>query len=64
VGGNYGTSRDPRKKERILAAAEEVFSKRGYTQSTLDEIIKIADTGKGTVYKYFGKAMSQQTVDK
>jgi AcrR family transcriptional regulator len=34
------------KKERILAAAEEVFSKRGYTQSTLDEIIKIADTGK------------------
>jgi AcrR family transcriptional regulator len=42
------------KKERILAAAEEVFSKRGYTQSTLDEIIKIADTGKGTVYKYFG----------
>lgn len=42
------------KKERILAAAEEVFSKRGYTQSTLDEIIKIADKGKGTVYKYFG----------
>ncbi len=42
------------KKERILSAAEEVFSRRGYIQATLDEIIKVADTGKGTVYKYYG----------
>jgi AcrR family transcriptional regulator len=41
------------KKERILAAAEEVFSKRGYTQSTLDEIIKIADTGKDAQNPFF-----------
>lgn len=45
---------DKSKKMRILQAAEDVFSKRGYTQATLDEIIKVADTGKGTVYKYFG----------
>ena len=45
---------DNSRKARILQAAEEVFSKRGYTQATLDEIIKVADTGKGTVYKYFG----------
>lgn len=42
------------KKERILIAAEDVFSRRGYAKATLDEIIGIADTGKGTLYKYFG----------
>lgn len=41
------------KEERILLAAEQVFSRKGYTLATLDEIIKIADTGKGTVYKYY-----------
>ena len=41
------------KEERIMVAAEQVFSQKGYTQATLDEIIKIADTGKGTVYKYY-----------
>ena len=33
------------KKERILIAAEDVFSRRGYTKATLDEIIALADTG-------------------
>lgn len=42
------------KNERILIAAEKIFSQRGYTQTTLDEIISLADTGKGTLYKYFG----------
>lgn len=42
------------KQERIMLATEEIFSRQGYSQSTLDEIIKLADTGKGTVYKYFG----------
>lgn len=42
------------KDQRILLAAEDVFSRRGYVQATLDEIIALADTGKGTVYKYFG----------
>lgn len=41
------------KDKRILKAAEKVFSHKGYHQATLDEIIQIADTGKGTVYKYF-----------
>lgn len=41
------------KDQRILLAAEDVFSRRGYVQATLDEIIALADTGKGTVYKYF-----------
>lgn len=41
------------KEKRILKAAEKVFFHKGYSQATLDEIIKIADTGKGTVYKYY-----------
>ena len=42
------------KEQRILLAAEEVFSRRGYVQATLDEIITLADTGKGTLYKHYG----------
>ncbi|HBX75123.1 MAG: TetR/AcrR family transcriptional regulator [Acidaminococcaceae bacterium] len=41
-------------KKRLMIATEEVFSRRGYAQATLDEIITLADTGKGTLYKYFG----------
>lgn len=44
---------DKTKDQRILEVADQVFSQKGYTEATLDEIIKIADTGKGTVYKYF-----------
>ncbi len=42
------------KEERIRIAAEKVFSLYGYEKATLDEIIALADVGKGTVYKYFG----------
>ncbi len=42
------------KDKRILLAAEQVFSGRGYEKATVDEIIALADVGKGTVYKYFG----------
>lgn len=42
------------KDKRILQAAEVVFSRHGYEKATLDEIIALADVGKGTVYKYFG----------
>ena len=39
------------KDQRILLAAENVFSARGYERATVDEIIALADVGKGTVYK-------------
>lgn len=42
------------KEQRIIEAAELVFSKHGYEKSTVDEIIALADVGKGTLYKYFG----------
>lgn len=41
------------KRQQILEAAYEVFSKKGYHRATVDEIIAMADTGKGTVYNYF-----------
>ena len=41
------------KRDHILAAAAEIFSKKGYFRTTVDEIIAKADTGKGTVYNYF-----------
>ena len=42
------------KRNRLMAAAETVFSRRGFAQVTLDEIIDLADTGKGTLYKFYG----------
>lgn len=42
------------KEKRILFAAEDIFSRYGYEKATLDEIIALADVGKGTVYKYYG----------
>ena len=42
------------KEQRIIAAAEQIFAKRGYEKATVDEIIALADVGKGTLYKYFG----------
>lgn len=41
------------KRQHILEAAYRVFSRKGYHRATVDEIIALADTGKGTVYNYF-----------
>lgn len=41
------------KREQILDAAYVIFSRNGYHRATIDEIIELADTGKGTVYNYF-----------
>jgi TetR/AcrR family transcriptional regulator len=41
------------KREQILDAAYTIFSNKGYHRATIDEIIDLADTGKGTVYNYF-----------
>lgn len=41
------------KRQQILDAAFKVFSQKGYHRATVDEIIALADTGKGTVYNYF-----------
>jgi len=41
------------KRQQILDAAYVVFSRKGFHRATVDEIIALADTGKGTVYNYF-----------
>lgn len=41
------------KREEILQAAFVVFSEKGYHRATVDEIVELASTGKGTVYNYF-----------
>jgi AcrR family transcriptional regulator len=42
-----------RTRERILTAALEVFSAKGFHGATVDEIAERAGLGKGTVYRHF-----------
>jgi AcrR family transcriptional regulator len=41
------------RRSEIVVAAREVFSARGYSEATLDEIAMRAEFGKGTLYSYF-----------
>lgn len=41
------------RRERILAAAEEVFAQRGYHGSSLDDIAKASGTSKALIYEHF-----------
>lgn len=40
-------------KERLLKAALQEFSERGYKRTTLEDIAARADVSKGTLYNYF-----------
>jgi len=48
-----GSHDSQNKRQQILQAAYVIFSRKGYHRATVDEIIALADTGKGTVYNYF-----------
>jgi AcrR family transcriptional regulator len=43
----------PSARERILDAALDVFSDKGFHMATVDEIAERAEVGKGTLYRYF-----------
>ena len=45
--------RGARRRKRILAAAEAVFSARGYHEASITEIARGADLAVGTIYLYF-----------
>lgn len=45
------------KRERILMAAVEVFTRRGYNNVRMEEIAETAGIGKGTLYEYFDSKM-------
>lgn len=44
---------DLKTRERLLAAALEVFASRGYHGTTVDDIVAASDTSKGAFYHYF-----------
>ena len=41
-------------KRRIVDAAWELFYEKGYDDTTVEDIIKLSDTSKGSFYYYFG----------
>ena len=43
----------PSSKDKILEAAQEVFSEKGFYPATVDDIAERAGVGKGTLYRYF-----------
>ena len=48
-----GRPRDLAKREAILAAASELFSERGLTATTMDQVAERAGVAKMTVYAHF-----------
>ncbi len=43
----------PETRERILAAAAEVFASRGFRGSAVDDIVVRSGTSKGSFYNFF-----------
>ena len=43
----------PDKKQRILEAAIDVFSEKGFSRATTSEIAKRAGVAEGTIFRYF-----------
>lgn len=41
------------RREYILNAAREIFSQKGFAETTMEEIAERAEFGKGTIYNYF-----------
>jgi AcrR family transcriptional regulator len=40
-------------RERLFRAALEIFSQKGFTETTVEDITNAADVGKGTFFNYF-----------
>jgi AcrR family transcriptional regulator len=40
-------------RERLFRAALELFARRGFTETTVEDITEAADVGKGTFFNYF-----------
>jgi AcrR family transcriptional regulator len=41
------------KRQRIMQAAEKLFSSRRFHEVTTDEVARVAKVGKGTIYRFF-----------
>src|SRR6476646_12278890 len=40
-------------RERLFRAALTLFAKKGFTETTVEDITNAADVGKGTFFNYF-----------
>jgi AcrR family transcriptional regulator len=49
-----GNARQLERRRRILRCATRLFSERGYTATTMDDIAAAADVTKRTLYRYVG----------
>lgn len=47
------TKRKEKKRERMLEVAAELFSKKNYHEVMMDDVARMTDVAKGTVYNYF-----------
>jgi AcrR family transcriptional regulator len=47
------TAGTPGRGQEILEAAETVFARRGYAQTTMEEVAREAGVSKGSLYNYF-----------
>jgi AcrR family transcriptional regulator len=43
----------PGLRDRILTAAETIFTERDYHEVQMDDVARASDVGKGTLYRYF-----------
>ena len=41
------------RRQIIIEAAEKLFLSEGYENTTMDEIARLSEYSKGTLYKYF-----------
>ena len=41
------------RKKQILNCAKKIFSEKGYYDTQVDDIVEMAQIGKGTIYQYF-----------
>lgn len=54
------------RREQILAVARDVFARRGYHQTTIDDIVGHAGVARGTFYLYFDdkRAVFAELIDR
>lgn len=59
---NKGISRRERKKRatrsKILSSARRLFEKKGYEETSIEEITELSDVSKGTFFNYFSSKES------
>lgn len=47
-------AKKPTTKSKIIKAAWQLFHEKGYDETTIEDIISLSGTSKGTFYHYFG----------